>query len=105
MRPDFVTNEDVARWDESIQNDERVPAATKDSAVFREVMYAGLWLTENLVELGCPLTMAFRIQYTAAKESYGNDIWAVHQEILDDYKNDRLEFEAEPDECPTDSDA
>jgi hypothetical protein len=97
-RPDFVTNEDIARWSENIDNDPRLSPALKEQAIIREICYAGLWLTEELEKLKCPEEMIVRIQYTAGKLSYGRDIWEVHQMILDGYKLNEIEFEMDPSE-------
>ena len=101
-RPKFVTSEDIARWSEIMDNDTVVPkellktAVPKELlklAIIREVCYAGIWLSEKLSELSCPDVLITRIQWTAGKLAYGRDIWKVHQDILEDYKQNKLIFE------------
>jgi hypothetical protein len=92
-RPEFVTNEDILRWSENIDNDDNIPAVVKDSAIIREVCYAGLWLAEELEKLNCTEDIITRIQFTAGRLSFGRDPWQVHQKMLEDYKNKELEFE------------
>lgn len=97
MRPEFVTGEDIERWNDNIKKDITLPEAVAESVLvnplLREVMYAGLWLGEQLLELNCAPEKIVRLQFTAGHLSFGRDIWEVHQEILDDYRNDRIEWE------------
>lgn len=92
-RPDFVTNEDLLRWSENIDNDPRIPVGLAQTAIIREVMYAGLWLAEKLEELGCPEFLIPRIQFSAGRASFGRDTWEVCQEMLDLYASNKLEIE------------
>lgn len=92
-RPDSVTNEDINRWSENIDNDERLPKSLAANPIVREVCYAGLWLCEELEKLGCPGEFITRIQYTAGQCSFGREPWEVHQSFLDAYKNNQLEYE------------
>lgn len=97
MRPEFITDEDIERWDNNIKKDITLPEAVAESVsvnpILREAMYAGLWLGEQLAELECAPEKIMRIQFTAGCLTFGRDIWEVHQEILDDYRNDRIEWE------------
>lgn len=93
MRPEFVTDEDIARWSENIDNDLNFPIGVVALPLLREAMYAGLWLGEQLQQLGCNDLLIVRIQYTAGQLSFGRDPWEVHQELLTAYKNNDLEFE------------
>jgi len=95
-RPEFVTNEDIARWSENIDNDPKLPVTLSSNPVIREVCYAGLWLCEELEKLGCPEELITRIQFTAGRAAYGRDPWEVHQELLNGYKNNELEYEVDP---------
>lgn len=94
-RPDFITDEDITRWLENIKQDEHFPKVLLDSAVVKEVCFSGLWLCEQLEELGCPEELIVRIQYTAGTLSFGRDPWEVVQKILDGYRNNELEFETD----------
>ena len=92
-RPEFVSNEDIARWSKIIDNDTAVPKELLKLPIIREVCYAGIWLSEKLSELDCPDVLITRIQWTAGKLAYGRDVWKVHQDILEDYKENKLIFE------------
>ena len=83
-RPESVTNEDIARWDEEIDNDPDM-GLMGTFAIIREVCYAGAWMAEELERLQCP------------DELIGKDPWEVFASLLRQYKNNELEFELEPD--------
>lgn len=95
-RPDFITYEDTTRWDEQIRED-KIPEKILEEPLLIEVMYAGLWLTEQLRNLKCPDEYIVRIQYTAGAASFGREPWEIHQYYLDAYKNSELEFDVDPD--------
>lgn len=92
-RPDFVTPEDIARWSDNIDKDEKLPKSLVDLAIIREVCYCGLWLAEELDKLKCPPEIIVRIQWTAGKLSFGRDMWEIHLQMLEDYKVNKLIFE------------
>lgn len=94
----LVTLEEIAKYDQLIDNDPLIPANYKMVAVIREVCRAGLWLSEQLTKSGCPGILITRIQWTAGRLSYGRDIWEVHKDILQKYQNNELIFEEDPDE-------
>lgn len=94
-RPDFVTEEDITRWLDNMERDERLPKVLLDSPVIKEVCFAGLWLCERLEQLGCPDELIVRIQFTAGKLSFGREPWEVVQNLLDGYRNNELEFESD----------
>lgn len=91
-RPSFITATDVARWSKEIDEDKSLPPGLSKSPVIREVCFAGLWLCEQLTELNCPKSLIVRIQYTAGKVSFGRDAWEIHQQFLEGYKNNTLDF-------------
>ena len=92
-RPSFITNEDLERW--SVEFD-KLDELYRDSAIIKEVCFAGLYLSEQLELLNCPDELIVRIQFTAGKLSYGHDPWEIHNSILTDYKNNQLTFDLEP---------
>lgn len=92
-RPEFISNEDIDRWSEDIDNDPYISVGLSQNPIIREVMYAGLWLCEELLKLGCSDDMIARIRYTAGTISFGRDIWIVHQDMLERYKNNELTYE------------
>jgi hypothetical protein len=95
-RPNFISHEDIVRWDDNLQNDPYLSPDILSQPIILELCYAGLWLTEELTELRCPDEYIVRIQYTAGKLSYGRDPWEVHQQLLDEYIANTLQFEEEP---------
>ena len=100
-RPENITAEDITRWDQIIEQDPllaTLPPSLVESPIIKEVCYAGLWLTERLEELSCPESIMLRIQFQAGRLSFGRDAWTVHQQILQDYKDNKLVFETDSDE-------
>lgn len=98
-RPNFITNDDICRWSNSIDSDQTLPKELVKSPIVREVCYAGFWLAEQLMDLKCPDPLIFRIQWTAGKLSFGRDAWDVHIQIMNDYKNNKLVFEKDDHEA------
>lgn len=92
-RPDFVTNEDILRWSEKIDQD--LPPNLASDAIIREVCYAGQWLVEQLRELQVPEEIMARLQYTAGKLSFGRDPWDMHRGLLLAYEDNQLDFETD----------
>jgi len=95
-RPNFITQEDITRWDNNINNDPRMLPGVANIVSIREVCYSGLWLAESLDKLKCPRERIIQIQFTAGRYCFGRDPWVAVQEILDHYKNDQIKFEEEP---------
>lgn len=92
-RPEFVSNEDIARWSNIVDKDDSLSQVLKDSTIIREVCYAGLWLAEELSKLSCEDDLITRIQWTAGKLSFGRDTWKVHQNILQEFKDNKLVYD------------
>jgi hypothetical protein len=97
LRPNFVTEDDILRWDNIINNDPIMPESLAASPTIREVCYAGLWLWDELAKLNCPDSIIVRIQDTAGRLSFGRDTWEVSAKLLESYKNNELVFEEDPD--------
>jgi hypothetical protein len=97
LRPNFVTEDDILRWSNIIDNDPDMPKSLANSPTIREVCYAGLWLCDELEKLECPEFVIVRIQDTAGRLSFGRDAWDVSAKLLESYKNNELVFEEEPD--------
>jgi hypothetical protein len=97
LRPNFVTENDILRWDNIINNDPLMPEALATVPTIREVCYAGLWLCDELSKLECPNFVIVRIQDTAGRLSFGRDTWDVSTKLLESYKNNELVFEEDPD--------
>ena len=96
-RPDFITEEDILRWNNNIDSDPNFPQSLAQVPLIREVCYAGLWLCEQLSNLECPDFVIVRIQDAAGRLSFGRDPWAVSQELITKYQNNELVFEEDPD--------
>jgi hypothetical protein len=96
MRPNYITNEDLLRWDAAIDSNPLIPAHMANSAIIREVCYAGQWIREKLLELKCPEVLIGRILFTAGQMCFGRDPWEIHHNILDEYIDGTLEFDVEP---------
>lgn len=94
-RPDSVSNEDILRWNEIIEQDPNMTFDMADSAILLEVCYAGQWLREELIKLKCDNVLIGRIMYTAGGLSFGRDPWDVHQFVLQAYKDGAIEYENE----------
>lgn len=97
-RPESITNEDLVRWSESIDNDPLLDKQLAQNPIIREVCYAGQYLAEKLRELDCSEEIIGRVMYTAGQLSFGQeDAWMVHQEILQKFIAGTLEFEKDSD--------
>jgi hypothetical protein len=98
-RPNSVTNEDILRWSEKIDNDPKMPVNLAQNPIIREVCYAGQWLNDKLTELRCDEVLIGRMMYTGGALSFGRkDPWSIHQEIYDRFVDGTLEFEPEKDQ-------
>lgn len=90
-RPEFVTNEDLQRWSDNIDNDPLMSPGLAQNPLVREVCLAGRWLAEKLRELDCPEHIIGCIMYTAGEICFGrSDPWQVHRDMLDRYANNTL---------------
>lgn len=93
-RPEFVTNDDLARWSEKIDSDPLMSEGLGQNPIVREVCYAGQWINEQLTDLKCPDYIIGRIMYTAGAICFGRkDPWIIHQDILAQFIAGTLEFE------------
>ena len=98
-RPNSVTNEDLTKWSEKIDNDPLMDQNLAQNPIVREICYAGQWLADKLTELDCPDHLIGRMMYTAAQICFGRkDPWEIHLEILNRFIDGTLEFEMEPEE-------
>jgi hypothetical protein len=93
-RPESITNEDLQRWSEIIDNDPLLDANLAKNPIIREVCYAGQYLAEKLTELNCPDHIIGRIMFTAGRLCFGQkDPWAIHQMILNQFMDNSLQYE------------
>lgn len=89
--PDFVSQADLDRWDQSIEND--LGSELAAIPVLKEVVRSGLWLGEKLKEQLCPDDLIVNILYHGGKLSFGRDPWEVHQLLLQQYNSGELILE------------
>lgn len=89
-RPDFITDEQIAAWDDNIENDEALLETLSYDLINRpeikEVLYAGLWVAEELTKMGYDSTTVTDIQYAHGRQSFGNDTWQIAKIFVDAYK-------------------
>lgn len=97
-RPEFVSNADIARWDENINK--ALSSEHANNTVLREVCYAGQWLGEQLAKLNCPEEYNIRIVFTAGQLAVGRDPWDVVDKLLTAYKQNDLKYEPDPEPKP-----
>jgi hypothetical protein len=104
MKHKFLTDEQLQQYDQNIDEDiskifetGEIPQSFKNNETLREVSRAGLWVAEQLDQLGCNPILIARIQFTVGGLSFGRDPWEVAQEVLEAYKNNDLEFEIDYD--------
>jgi hypothetical protein len=95
MKHHFLTDEQVEKYNQQIKDD-KIPEKVLQEPLLMEVLYAGLYLVEQLKLLQCPDEYIVRIQYTAGAASFGREPWEIHQFYLDAYKNSELEFDLDP---------
>jgi len=93
-RPYFIKQEDITRWQKSLDSDPRL-INVKGISALTEVCYASLYLSEELEKLNCSPDLIVRIQYTAGVMSFGRDPWEVALMLLDKFKKQELEFETD----------
>lgn len=96
-RPEFVTNEDIFRWSEKIDEDPNMSPVMAENPIIREVCYAGQWMAEKLTELNCPDHLIGRMMWTAGTICFGRkDPWVIHQEMLESFIDGTIAFEMDP---------
>jgi hypothetical protein len=90
-RPDFISQQDLLRWNQQFIQ-EKIASDILQQPILVELMYAGLWLVEQLQHHQCPDELIIRIQYTAGAASFGRDPWEIHQYYLNAYLDNDLVF-------------
>jgi hypothetical protein len=91
-RPDSVTQEDIARWDENLSTDPNIPKVFVNNPVTKEVGRAGLYLAEELDKRNCPDALITSIQFTCGRMSFGRDPWDMATLLLKAYDEGTLEI-------------
>lgn len=90
-KPSFVSDEEIAELDKKISLDINGTMLDMESFIqnsaYRDVMRAGLWMTQELLKQGCNEVLVVQFQYTFGKESFGFDPWEKAQELLNAYMN------------------
>jgi hypothetical protein len=92
-RPNFITQEDINRWTQNLENDKKISKHVLNNDYIKEVCFAGMFMVEELQKLKCSDDMIVRMQYTAGKLSFGRNPWDVSQIILQKFKDNDLTFE------------
>jgi hypothetical protein len=93
-RPSTISLDDLQRWDFTINSDSQLDPKWSSNPIFREVLYAGQYLSDQLRLLHCSETLIGQILYSAGQMSFGRkDPWEIHLEILQRYLNNSLIFE------------
>lgn len=90
-RPEFISSEDIARWDDVISKSMQPDLA--NNLLLKEAIYAGQWLGEQLTSLECDDASIGRILYTAGQMSFGRDPWEVSFALLKAYRDNELVYE------------
>ncbi len=90
MRPKFITNEDIVRWDACIDTDTELKDSVGESFAktpeTREVLYTSLWMTEEMNKMKLDQLVIAASQNVLGKQSFGADSWQVAEVILDCFK-------------------
>lgn len=87
MRPEFVTDADIVRWDEHIDSDVELQKVLNGTipARLREVLRACRWLTEEMTSREISEFEIAGMQHALGVQSHGADPWQVAQEIRNLY--------------------
>jgi hypothetical protein len=87
MRPEFITEADLVRWDEHIKNDVEVQKVLTEKQLeeLREVLRASRWLAEEMTSRGISEFELGGLQHTLGVHSHGADPWQVALSIRDVY--------------------
>lgn len=90
MRPDFIREEDIVRWESArILSDELKRHAELGIQLSPEVFYAGQWLGEELDKLGVDALTGKKICFSTGQIQSGTgQSWEPAIEALERYKKD-----------------
>ena len=92
-RPSSITPEQIKLWDENINGDANLPSIFKGAeSPLKEIIYAGLWLAESLIELECKEELIVQFQYTHGQLSFGKEPWGVAEMLLTSYIDNTYEM-------------
>jgi len=92
-RPNFITTDQIDRWNIAVDNDPLLPDGFKKLPRLREVIYAGFWLVETLRELNASEEHIFQLKFYHGQSSFGRDCWEVAQNLIEMYESGEIEFE------------
>lgn len=95
-RPNYISNEDIKRWEKNLKEDKITSPYTRNNPILREVCYANIFLREKLEQLNCPEELILRINFTAGKMSFGRDPWGIAEFLLEKYEKNELVLEPDP---------
>ena len=87
MRPEFITDADIVRWDEHIKNDVELQKVLTENQLkdLQEVLRASRWLAEEMTSRGISEFEIAGLQHTLGAHSFGADPWQVALSIRDVY--------------------
>lgn len=91
IRPDFITTEQITTWDLHLKQDQDLlgimPEELINQPEIKEVLYAGLWLVDQLRNFGQDEQTVMDIQYAHGRQSFGNDPWIIAKIFSNAYKH------------------
>jgi hypothetical protein len=94
-RPVEITEEDIKRWDLSIEKDPLTSSLLIIAPELKEMMRSSIWLAEQLDKLGATKDEIRDIQFSFGQKSVYvpldklssyKQFWDLAQKILEDYK-------------------
>jgi hypothetical protein len=93
-RPLSISNDQLSQWTLEISEDPFLGEQVLQHPIFKEVLLAGKWLSEQLSLLQCQEELIVRITYTAGQLSFGrSDPWEIVENLLQQYQQGTLQFE------------
>lgn len=82
-RIETVTEEDIARWDESAKNS---PYRSILKGAILEIWRSGCWLEEEMKKLGATDQESYDCCFAHGQRSFGRDPWVMAVNALEKWK-------------------
>lgn len=93
-RPVAITNDQIIVWENEIAQDPFLGNSIYLDPLFKEVLLAGKYLTQQLLILQCSEDLIGRITFTAGQLSFGrDDPWEIAEDLIVRYQQNTLVFE------------
>lgn len=86
-RPNTITELQIAKWNQFIEEDAFLPAELKSNSSIRELLLAAHWLEEELNLQSCPVDLKEQFKYTLGEMSFGHDPWQQARVLIEAYRN------------------